>query len=123
MREERPARDQKVAENEVKYHRQTFKLPKPPKIVILDGEGLIHVYHYYDTSYVAPAFSMSIRNLSIDEFKRGRMRIKEKLRPKGKNRSKSQFEKGGKRAAASIQGKNRSKSQMKISSAEVKITT
>ncbi len=105
MREKRPFRDRKN-EDFGTYYQKLFRLPKPVKILILDAEGLIHVYHFSHPHFAIPELSMYTRALSIGELKEKEMRLKEKLKPKQKNRSKSQDKR-----AEGTQVKKRSKSQ------------
>ena len=73
MSEERPTPGQKTYSSDVVYSKVTFKLQTPPKIVILRGNGFIDIFHYYDTRHDVPAFSMSIRHLTMDEFHEKKM--------------------------------------------------
>ncbi len=110
MSEERPARGQKN-EAEFQYYKKTIKLPKPPKFLILDSKGYIHVFRYYDTRYAFPALSMFIRLLSIQEFQDKQVLLMEKLNRK-KKRSKSVHEKV--ETISLMKEKKRSKSQVPL---------
>lgn len=115
MSGERPPRDQKDERKMAFYG--IGRVAQPPKILILDSKGFIRIYHYLDARFLVSALSMQICHLSIDEFNMKKMRLREKLLPKKKNRSKSQLQK----SKNLVPEKGRSKSQ-DASSQEVKIT-
>jgi len=121
MREQRPMKGEKK-EEEVTYDGRRLKLPLGSPILVLDSEGSLYHYRYYDTRYAAPALRIFIRHLSLKEFKmKEAVAVKERLTAKKKTRCKSQMRKVKEEFENRDQAQNENKKAHERSKSELKV--
>ncbi len=51
---------------EVEHQAENYTLPCGPRLLILDSEGFMHHFNYYDTRYPLPSQSMLVEMIGFD---------------------------------------------------------
>jgi len=82
-------KERKPIELQNEYQNKKLEFLYCPKLMIMDSEGDIHHYRYFDQKSCAPTLSLFIRPRPIEEFVKRQGRLRGWLERK-KNRCKSQ---------------------------------
>ena len=98
------------------YQNKEFEMLKGPRLLVLDSEGDIHYFRYYDANYFAPTVSMFTHHLTIEGLTEKQRRLKSRLNQAKKYRDKSLSQR-----IVTAQKKNRSKSQLRMESTPAKL--
>jgi len=63
------SRDEKQQLIQVEYQNRRFVLPNGPRIFILDSEGFMHHFNYYDTRYTLQNHSILVDPMKVEVLK------------------------------------------------------
>jgi len=91
------------------YQNKQLESSRGPEFVVLDSEGYIHFFRYFDTLSSAPTLTLFTRYLSIKEFMEKQGQLRTRLTRTRKNRCKSRAQKIV--LPKTVKKKKRSKSQ------------
>ncbi len=102
------------------YQNKELESSKGPKLVILDSEGDIHHFRYFDPKSCAPTLSLFIHPQSIEFLVARQVYYREWLQRKKKNRCKSRDLKIGITPTAEKKRTSKSDSRIKYLPSEIK---
>jgi len=92
---------------------QKLRSPHYPKFLVLDSNGYLHNFRYFDVTSSVPILPKFIKLLSRNEFLQNREFLKARLAPKRRSRGKSQDQKCVRTPPLITTEKKRSRSLMK----------